>query len=107
MLVSNDASLRLPQPHTRSARVRFCLTHEAQNNRGVSTRHARSKLRGLGAAEKVKPEPNTRPDPGLEVEDGFCDANAAAHQVGTPRVPHKAPPPPYAGAGLGGLGLPV
>ena len=51
--------------------------------------------------------PNTRPDPGLEVEDGFCDANAAAHQVGTPRVPHKAPPPPYAGAGLGGLGLPV
>ena len=52
MLVSNDASLRLPQPHTRSARVRFCLTHEAQNNRGVSTRHARSKLRGLGAAEK-------------------------------------------------------
>ena len=51
--------------------------------------------------------PNTRPDPGLDVEDGFCDANAAAHQVGTPRVPHKAPPPPYAGAGLGGLGLPV
>ena len=51
--------------------------------------------------------PNTRPDPGLEVEDGFCDANAAANQVGTPRVPHKAPPPPYAGAGLGGLGLPV
>ncbi len=51
--------------------------------------------------------PNTRPDPGLHVEDGFCDANAAAHQVGTPRVPHKAPPPPYAGAGLGGLGLPV
>ena len=29
-----------------------------------------------------------------------ADANAAAHQVGTPRVPHKAPPPPYAGAGL-------
>ena len=49
--------------------------------------------------------PNTRPDPGLEAEDGFCDA--AAHQVGTPNVPHKAPPPPYAGAGLGGLGLPV
>ena len=45
-----------------------------------------------------------RPEP---PEDGFCDANAAAHQVGTPRVPHKAPPPPYAGAGLGGLGLPV
>ena len=44
--------------------------------------------------------PNTRPDPGLEVEDGFCDANAAAHQVGTPNVPHKAPPPPYAGLGL-------
>ena len=38
---------------------------------------------------------------------GFCDANASNHQVGTPRVPHKAPPPPYAGAGLGGLGLPV
>ena len=49
-----------------------------------------------------------RPEPDrLHVEDGFCDANAAAHQVGTPRVPHKAPPPPYAGAGLGGLGLPV
>ena len=47
-----------------------------------------------------------RPEP-PEVEDGFCDANAAAHQVGTPKVPHKAPPPPYAGAGLGGLGLPV
>ena len=47
-----------------------------------------------------------RPEP-PEVEDGFCDANAAAHQVGTPNVPHKAPPPPYAGAGLGGLGLPV
>ena len=45
-----------------------------------------------------------RPEP-PEIEDGFCDANAAAHQVGTPRVPHKAPPPPY--AGLGGLGLPV
>ena len=44
--------------------------------------------------------PNTRPDPGLEVEDGFCDANAAAHQVGTPNVPHKAPPPPYASLGL-------
>jgi hypothetical protein len=28
---------------------------------------------------------------------GFCDANAAAHQVGTPIIPHKAPPPPYAG----------
>jgi len=25
---------------------------------------------------------------------GFCDANAAAHQVGTPTIPHKAPPPP-------------
>ena len=50
-----------------------------------------------------RPEPPDR----LDVEDGFCDANAAAHQVGTPRVPHKAPPPPYAGAGLGGLGLPV
>jgi len=50
-----------------------------------------------------RPEPPDR----LHVEDGFCDANAAAHQVGTPRVPHKAPPPPYAGAGLGGLGLPV
>ena len=42
--------------------------------------------------------PNTRPDPGLEVEDGFCDANAAAHQVGTPNVPHKAPHP-YAARG--------
>ena len=50
-----------------------------------------------------RPEPPSR----LHVEDGFCDANAAAHQVGTPNVPHKAPPPPYAGAGLGGLGLPV
>ena len=40
-----------------------------------------------------------RPEP-PEVEDGFCDANAAAHQVGTPNVPHKAPPPPYAGLGL-------
>ena len=50
-----------------------------------------------------------RPEPpdGLHVEDGFCDTNAAAHQAGTPNVPHKAPPPPYAGAGLGGLGLPV
>ena len=47
-----------------------------------------------------------RPEP-PEVEDGFCDASAAAHQIGTPDVPHKAPPPPYAGAGLGGLGLPV
>ena len=33
----------------------------------------------------------------------FCDANAAAHQAGTPTIPHKAPPPPYAGLG----GLPV
>ena len=48
-----------------------------------------------------RPEPPDR----LDVEDGFCDANASNHQVGTPRVPHKAPPPPY--AGLGGLGLPV
>ena len=40
-----------------------------------------------------------RPEP-PEVEAGFCDANAAAHQVGTPNVPHKAPPPPYAGLGL-------
>ena len=52
MLVSYDASLRFLSHTHRSARVRFCLTHEAQNNRGVSTRHARSKLRGLEAAEK-------------------------------------------------------
>ena len=62
---------------------------------------------GLRAGTLEIQFPNTRPDPGLEVEDGFCDANAAAHQVGTPNVPHKAPPLPYAGAGLGGLGLPV
>ena len=55
---------------------------------------------GLRAGTLEIQFPNTRPDPGLEVEDGFCDANAAAHQVGTPNVPHKAPPPPYAGLGL-------
>ena len=55
---------------------------------------------GLRAGTLEIQFPNTRPDPGLEVEDGFCDANAAAHQVGTPDVPHKAPPPPYAGLGL-------
>ena len=35
--------------------------------------------------------PNTRPDPGLEVEDDFCDANAAAHQVGTPAYRTRRP----------------
>ena len=55
---------------------------------------------GLRAGTLEIQFPNTRPDPGLDVEDGFCDANAAAHQVGTPNVPHKAPPPPYAGLGL-------
>ena len=63
-------------------------------------------------ASDAVPESQPRRHRGAPGDDdewpgGFCDANASNHQVGTPNVPHRAPPPPYAGAGLGGLGLPV